>query len=145
MPSRPRQPEAVLKAQVRLALGLELDLALWVNARHDSKEWDPNTGGVRFAVGGLLAPGSSDLIGLLAPTGRFVALEVKVPGGIPSAARLARIAAKPDHERSKGEQRDHEQATFLAIVRRLGGFGSYVDSVPAALAALERARRGEAA
>jgi hypothetical protein len=67
-----------------------------------------------------LAVGSSDLIGLLVPEGRFVALEVKSATG----------RATPEQER------------FLDLVRRSGGFAAVVRTVDEARAAVERARRG---
>lgn len=65
-----------------------------------------------------LPKGSADLIGILA--GRFIALELKSPTG--------RVSP--------------EQTTWLACVRRFGGFACVVRSVNEAIAALERARAG---
>jgi hypothetical protein len=68
-----------------------------------------------------LCVGSSDLIGLLAPVGRFVALEVKT--------RTGRVSP--------------EQVRFLELVRKMGGFACVVRSADEALRAIERARKGE--
>ena len=100
--------------QIRLALGDGQNAVLWPN----------NTGaaihhsGHRVRYG--LTIGSADLIGLTAE-GRFLALEVKV----------GRDRVRP------------EQALFLALVQRMGGFATVVHSVHEAEAALARARRGE--
>lgn len=70
-----------------------------------------------------LQKGSADLIGVLAPEGRFLALEVKTPKG-----RISK-----------------EQELFLSLVRKQGGFACVVRSVDDALAAIERAKKGETA
>lgn len=69
-----------------------------------------------------LARGSADLVGILAPHGRLVALEVKTPTG--------RVAP--------------EQEQWLELVRRMGGFACVVRSVADARDALARARMGAA-
>lgn len=135
-------PEAVIQQQIRLALGLEPGLTLWRNqigtAVFEGKQGRYQ---VPYGVGGK---GGSDLIGLLSvdlstvreepsasvpihvclghlsPLARFVALEVKRPGG-----RITK-----------------EQTDFLALVRSLGGFGAVVHSVEEARDAIARARRG---
>lgn len=105
--------EAEIQDAIRLA-GHSLGLVLWRN----------NTG---LAVDGLrrirygLAVGSSDLIGILVPEGRFIALEVKAPNG-------------------KGPT--PEQERFLTLVRRSGGFAAVVRSLEDARKAIERARQG---
>jgi hypothetical protein len=68
-------------------------------------------------------PCSSDLVGLVGPQGRFLALEMKTPTG--------RVT-------------DHE-ARFLERVRHHGGFACVVRSVNEARAALARARHGATA
>lgn len=104
---------------------MEPDLVLWRNAIAKTSTWDPATGREKWVQAGLPV-GSADLIGVLtvelagAKFGRFFALEIKRPGG--------RI--RP------------EQIAWMALVRRMGGFGAIVDSVEAARAALLRARAG---
>lgn len=106
--------EADVQDAIRLAAH-SLGLVLWRN----------NTG---LAVDGRrrirygLAVGSSDLIGILVPEGRFVALEVKAPNG-------------------KGPT--PEQERFLELVRRSGGFAAVVRSVSDAREAVSRARLGD--
>jgi hypothetical protein len=105
--------EADTQDAIRLAAH-SLGLVLWRNS-------------VGLAVDGLrrirygLAVGSSDLIGIIMPEGRFIALEVKSATGRPT----------PEQER------------FLDLVRRSGGFAAVVRSVEDVRAAVERARRGE--
>jgi len=105
--------ESHILADIRLALGREPDFRVWRNetgtARHLNRH-------VRYG----LCRGSSDLIGILSPAGRLVALEVKTAAGRPT----------------------REQLLFLDVVRRFGGFGAIVRSVDEAHAALDRARRG---
>jgi hypothetical protein len=132
--------EADIQQAIRLALGLEPGLVLWRNnvgaaVHHDSGR------PVHYGVGGK---GGCDLIGLLSvevstvceepeagvpihvclghlyPLARFVAIEVKRPGG-----RVTK-----------------EQTAFLTLVRSLGGFGAVVHSVEEARDAIARARRG---
>lgn len=105
--------ESHILADIRLSLGREPDFRVWRNetgtARHLNRH-------VRYG----LCRGSSDLIGILAPTGRLIALEVKTETGRPT----------------------REQLLFLDVVRRFGGFGAIVRSVQDAHAALDRARKG---
>ncbi len=109
-----------LVARTRLALGLEPDLALFLNSNAFVERWDETTGNVvKFKTG--LARGCSDLVGILGPRGRWFALEAKTGTG----------------------DATEEQLMFLANVRRLGGFGAVFRSVEEAKAALVRARRGE--
>ena len=107
--------EIELQQQIRLELGGERDLVLWRNHVGVGEH------GGRVRRFGL-SIGSSDLIGILAPAGRFVALEVKSHRG----------------------RTTPEQDLFLELVRRRGGFATVVRSVDEARAALERARAGEA-
>jgi hypothetical protein len=77
---------------------------------------DPTSGQhLRF---GLIA-GASDLIGIVKPRGRFLALEVK----------SARGRLRP------------EQQAFLDMVNNMGGIGRVVRSVDEAIAAVDEASR----
>jgi VRR-NUC domain len=107
--------ERDIQTRIRNTLGKCEDLALW---RNNTGRWlDPNGRVVTFG----LAVGSADLVGILAPSGRFIALEVKQP---------------------KGKAKPH-QDQWLTIVRNLGGFAAVVTSEEEALRAIERARQGE--
>jgi hypothetical protein len=110
---------------VRLAVGNEPDVCLWQNqsgvATH--RKGDKVTGTVRYG----LAIGSSDLVGLLGPYGRWLAFEVK-------------IADDPLRA---------EQELFIALVRSRGGLAAVLrfphgsteaDVTRAAQAVLARAR-----
>jgi hypothetical protein len=107
--------EADIQQKIRLALGLEPGLVLWRNNVGAAVHAGTNRP-VHYGVGGK---GGSDLIGML--DGRFIALEVKRPGGRASA----------------------EQIEFIELVQNGGGFGAIVRSVAEARAAIDRARRGE--
>ena len=89
-------------------------VVFWRNQTGFTKEEDR---GIRYG----LAVGSSDLIGIV--DGRFAALEVKT-------------------DKRKTEPTD-DQKRFMRCVRRAGGFACVVRSVEEALAAVERARKGE--
>lgn len=111
----PRSEHAIQTA-IRLELGTYPDLVLWRNHTGVTQ------GEERIRRYGLCV-GSADLIGVLAPTGRLIALEVKSATG----------------------QTTPEQDLFLALVRRMGGFAAVVRSVSDAAQAIARARRGESA
>lgn len=110
--------EARIQDEIRLALGSIHGLVVWRNNVGLARHFDPKTHETQTVKYGL-ANGSSDLIGVL--RGRFVALEVKRPGEKPT--------------------KDQEQ--WLSIVRACGGFAAVVTSAEEAVAAIERAARGE--
>ena len=116
-PPRTELSESDIQHAIRLVIGSDPRVVLWRNnvgvAQHAGRNGKQ---AVRYG----LAPGSSDLIGILAGSGRFVALEVKTDRG-----RLT-----------------SEQELFLALVRRKGGFAAVVRSVSDATAAIERACNG---
>jgi len=105
-------PEGKILQDIRLALGREDDLTLW----RISPSAPAGTGGrvIQTAPNGI-----ADLCGILAPTGRWFALEVKTTSG----------RVRP------------EQTQWAELVRSRGGFCTVVRSVDEALAALARARR----
>ena len=112
-----QRTEAELQTKVRTALGAVPDLCLWRN----------NVGSPDGVHHYGLPKGSADLVGILAmpmvdgrTCGRFIALELKSPTG--------RVSP--------------EQVTWLACVRRFGGFAAVIRSVPEALEAIARARAG---
>lgn len=99
-----------LKRDILLDLGSEPDVRLFENPRGFDERAHATYG---------LAPGAGDLIGLIRPSGRFFALEVKT----------GKARATP------------EQQAFLAMVNAFGGLGRVVRSVAEARAALAEARR----
>lgn len=105
--------EAPILQAIRIALGRLPDLRLWRNECGVAKHAG------RFVRYGLVR-GSADLVGILGPAGRLFALEVKAPGG----------------------KLTNEQAAWLALVRRFGGFGCVAHSVDEAVSAYQRARNG---
>lgn len=108
--------EAVVQNAIRKALGLEPGLILWRNNVGHVEYWKEDGSKVEFNYG--LETGSADLVGCL--DGRFVALEVKRPGGVQS----------------------DEQIAWAERVRFNGGFYAVVKSVDEARAAIARARTG---
>lgn len=102
---------------VRLALGADAGVVMFRNNCGVAEHWNGrDVERVRYG----LAPGSADLVGLLAPEGRWFALELKTAKG--------RVTP--------------EQVQWLSLVRRMGGFGAVVRSVDEAKAAVVRARAG---
>ena len=73
----------------------------------------------RYAKFGLV-PGAADILGLVAPSGRFLALECKTGKGRPTA----------------------EQKLFLNLVRSLGGVSRVVRTKEEAQEAAQLAKRG---
>jgi hypothetical protein len=105
--------ETQIQNKIRLAVGQLSDVVIW---RNESGVAQHNGRYVRYG----LQKGSADLIGILKPTGRFLALEVKTPTG-----RLRK-----------------EQVLFIQLVQKMGGFACVVTSPEEALAAVDRARDG---
>jgi len=108
------QEHTVLVTATRIELGREPDFTLWPNSKVTYVDGQP-----RAKPG--LCKGASDLIGVLAPNGRIVALEAKTGGATTTK----------------------EQKMFLELIRKRGGFAAVFHSVEEARAALERARRGQ--
>lgn len=108
-----QQPEAAILAAIRLALADVPGLVLW-RLSQGVAAIDGRTRRYGLVVG------AADLVGILAPAGRLVGLEVKTPAG----------RARP------------EQRQWAALVRRHGGFCCVVRSVDEARAAIERAKGG---
>lgn len=111
--------ESVIQSQIRLALGMEPDLVLWRNHVGGSSEYDPTRDEMRHHRFGI-APGSPDLVGVLAPSGRWFCLEIKTPLGRLSPA----------------------QTQWHALARSRGAFVATVRSPEEAKQALARARTG---
>ena len=103
--------ESQVLADVQKALGKLPDLALWRN----------NIGSPDRIHHYGLPVGSADLIGILSPTGRLIALECKSATG----------KLRP------------EQIRWLTAVRAMGGFACVVRSADEALSAITRARLGK--
>ena len=117
MPNR-TAPHAALVAGIRKRLGREPGLALYLNTKGRLK----NIGGQHaYVAEPALGVGTSDLVGMLAPHGRWFCLEAKT-----GEAELT-----------------VEQKMFRALMLRLGGFFAVVRTVDDSVSALERARNGE--
>lgn len=112
--------ESAIQREIEAAIGSKGDLLLLRNSvghatYHDAngKEWHTPYG---------LGVGTPDLVGILAPSGRWFCLEVKTPG----------------------EQPEPEQSKCHELWRRFGAFVATVRSADDAIAALELARAEEA-
>lgn len=109
--------EAEIQRRIEVAIGAEPDFLLFRNsvgkARHVSRD------GVEFYVPYGLGNGSPDLVGILAPSGTWVALEIKRPG----------------------EEATDEQKQVHAVWRRFGAFVGVVTSPDEARSALNDARQ----
>lgn len=112
--SKSTTPESQIQYEIRRALGLEPDLELNVNVQGVFKDERGNSRRVGLGVG------TPDLVGILAPSGRMFALEVKSASG-----RLS-----------------EEQKLCIARWRKLGAFVAVVRSADEARQALQRARQG---
>jgi len=106
--------EAQIQREILLGLGALPDVRLFRNSVGLAR--DPVTGAmVRFG----LAVGSSDLVGIVRPRGRWLAIEVKSEHGRPT----------------------REQLAFIEMVRRMGGVAGVARSLAEAQLLLEEARR----
>lgn len=103
--------ELQLQAEIRLSLGARKDCVFWRNAVGTGTNQSGNM--VKYGLG----KGSADLIGMVRPSGRTVALEIKLPGG--------RVS--------------NDQQMFLALINSGGGFGRVVRSVDEANRAVDQA------
>ena len=124
IPKRARAAEAPqpiaerdIQHAIRLRLGLERDLVLFRNAQAFTEVWNARTGKADMFRSGL-GKGTADLVGILAPRGRWVSFEVK----------------------RAGEKRTEAQELHAALIKRMGGFACVVRSEQDAVDALERAR-----
>lgn len=105
--------EREIQHNIRLALGTDPRVVLWRNSVGVAE-----TGGRKQRFG--LAVGSSDLIGVLRPSGRFIAMEIKT--------MIGRLSP--------------EQQQYLQLIRQAGGFACVVRSVADARDAIDRASAG---
>lgn len=117
--ARKPTPEGLVLRQVMFALRREPDLLIY-RQNVGAVKMPMGDGRERFVRFGL-TKGASDLLGVLAPAGRIIAIELKA----------ARGRTTP------------EQEAFLEGIRAFGGFACVVRSADEARAAIERARRGE--
>lgn len=99
-----------LKNLIRLALGKRKDVVCFNN---ESGVADYGSFMVRYGVG----KGGSDLLCMVKPSGRWVALEVKTGNAVP----------------------DKQQKLFMQLVNDNGGYSSVVHSVQEALDAVDEA------
>lgn len=110
--------EHAIQSDIRLTLGLDPDVVLWRNNVGLLER--PGGGRVRYG----LSIGSADLIGIVTSVfdghrvGRFLALEVKRPGGRPTK----------------------DQLIFLRLVQARGGVAAVVSSPTHAVAVVEQAK-----
>lgn len=109
--------ESEILSAIRKDLGRERDLVLWRLSQGGAMARE---GGQTYRAG-LSVNGAADLVGVLAPAGRWFCLEVKSARGKQSAA----------------------QVLWGNLVRKMGGFYAVVRSVEEARDALERARLGK--
>jgi hypothetical protein len=108
--------ESEIQRRIEAEIGAEPDLLLFKNSVGLARYVDGD--GKEFRVPYGLGTGSPDLVGILAPWGRWFCLEVKVPG----------------------EEPRPEQVKSHAVWRRFGAYIRSVTSPEEARAALEDAR-----
>jgi hypothetical protein len=131
------EAESQIQSAIRLAVGQLPDVRLWrnnvgkgviVNVGQLIGILTSKSGGIRAAIAFLkllrpvtwgLCVGSSDLIGIVAPRGRLLSIEVKSAKGTLT----------------------EEQEQWIAIVERFGGVAGPARSVDEAMELVERARR----
>ena len=111
-----KQRENALQRDIQAAIGAEPDLLLFKNSVGHARF--VNDDGREYTVPYGLGKGSPDLVGILAPSGRWFCLELKVPG----------------------EDATDEQQKVHDVWRRFGALVYAVHSVDEARAGLEDAR-----
>ena len=109
-------PETIIQNKIRLAIGSDPNVVLW---RLNQGKFEGADGIPRFYG---IVPGASDLLGIV-QGGRWTALEVKTAQG-----RLS-----------------EDQALFLRLVNRRGGYAAVVRSVDQAVEHVAAAARGDTA
>jgi hypothetical protein len=115
MPKPSTSPESIILAAVHKALAATGRCVIW---RNNSGALPAiGRGGRSYPMRFGLGVGGADLVGLLRPSGRFIAIEVKAPSG----------------------KQSPEQQAWAAAVQGAGGFYRVVRSAEEALEALEAA------
>jgi hypothetical protein len=115
--------EQTIQNEGRLAIGSLPDVRLYRN----NVGALPDKRGVLVRYG--LAVGSADTIGLVAPRGRMLSIEWKVPGYVPSGA--------------KELERERQQQNWRDQINGMGGIAIRADSAEQGLWAVALARRPE--
>lgn len=138
------QPERDLKIECR-KLAHSLGVVIWDNAVGQAGgeqyryEQCPDCGhtitiavGTKSVVNYGLCRGSSDLIGIALPIGRFVAVELKTVSGMRDHLRAYDRyveAMKTGHSVSGDERRAFEQRSFIELVLKFGGIAGFATSI----------------
>lgn len=117
--------ENSIARDVDLALGSLRDLLWFKNPVGEAVYFDAK--GRRYTVPYGLGVGSPDRVGILAPSGRMFAIELKTDR----------------NSLASGESRDANQRRVHDVWRAYGAFVATVHNADEARAAIERARRGE--
>lgn len=112
--------ESRIQSEIMLAIGAMPDLMIMRNHVGVAKRFDAKTHTERVETFGL-GTGSTDVVCMLAPSGRWVCLEIKTEAG--------RLSPK--------------QFIWHRVARAFGAFVAVVRSADQAIAAVERARKGE--
>lgn len=118
--------ESEVQSEIRLAIGQLPDVRVWRNnvGQLSQRRADGGKSTVRYG----LCNGSSDLLCIVAPHGRWLAIEVKAEDWRP-----AKSGAKFKHE--------EEQRAWMGIVRTFGGVAGFARSVDEAMVLVEEARK----
>ena len=122
--SNPRS-ESEVQSAIRLRLGQLPDVRVWRNnvGQLSQRGAEGRKTTVRFG----LCVGSSDLLCIVGPRGRWLAIEVKAEEWKPAKSGAA-------------FQHEEEQRQWIAVVERFGGVGGFATNEDEAMALVERAR-----
>lgn len=129
--SNPRS-ESEVQSAIRLRLGQLPDVRVWRNnvGQLSQRGAEGRKTTVRFG----LCVGSSDLLCIVGPRGRWLAIEVKAEGWKPAGP------PKPGQKAGKDWQHEEDQRNWIAIVEKFGGVGGFATNEDEAMALVERAR-----
>lgn len=120
-PERGAKSESEVQAEIRKHVGSLPDVRVWRNNVGKL----PNESGRMVQFG--LCDGSSDLVCIVGPFGRWLVIECKEEAWVPARS-------------GKRFEKEENQRKFIAIVRRFGGVGGFARSVAEAMALVEEAR-----
>jgi len=99
---------------------------VWKN--HTTGIFDKNKGFFR-PLQGYSIKGTSDILGVVAPEGRLIAIEVKSDSGLKTFLRLTHDGYRPAGKNLKAWEHAQEQLAFLKAIQKCGGLAGVASSV----------------
>jgi hypothetical protein len=120
--------ESEVQSAVRLLVGQLPDVRVWRNSVGELPAM--LSGGRKTRVKFGLCNGSSDLVAIVAPMGRWLVLEIKEEDWRPAGPGNRKLF-----------KHEEEQRQWITLVRKFGGVGGFVTCEADAMKFVEEARR----